>query len=170
MPSILVRLLLFLSSYFPLAMIFFVLFVQKNRSSALAVLVVGVLGLVGMLVYLWTATTLSPFPVKVQHLQRRDSEAMSYVVSYLVPFLSIPFSGWQQGVALSIFFLMLSILYINSGMIHINPMLNLLGYKIYEIEDAEGGTHAVVSRRRISRGETLSVIKIDEDILLIAKP
>jgi hypothetical protein len=123
-----------------------------------------------MLVYLRTAATLNPLSVTVQHLQRRDSEAMSYVVSYLVPFLSIPFSGWQQGISLSIFFLMLAILYINSGMIHINPMLNLIGFKIYEIEDPIGATYAVVSRKRIARGETLSVIKIDDDILLLTTP
>jgi drug/metabolite transporter (DMT)-like permease len=51
MPSVLVRTMLFLSSYFPLALIFFFLFVEQQPVWAIAILAIGVMGLVIMLLY-----------------------------------------------------------------------------------------------------------------------
>ena len=166
MASIPVRFLLFLSSYFPLALIFFCLLVSKYRWQAVAILAVGIIGLIGMVVYLRVANRLAPIKIIVAGLQRRDAEAMSYIVSYVIPFLAIPFSRWEQAVALGIFFVVLGILYVSSNMIHINPMLNLAGFHLYEITLKDGGIHSLISRRRIVRGETLSVVKAGADILL----
>jgi hypothetical protein len=166
MPSPLIRFLLFLSSYFPLALIFFFLFFNHRPRLAASILSVGTLGLIGMAIYLRYAQKIGAFKVKVAAVQRRDGDAMSYIVSYVIPFMSVPFSGWEQGVALSIFFVVLSILYVNSNMIHINPMLNLAGYHLYEVTLEDGGVHSLISNRRVARGQPLSVIKIGEDILL----
>lgn len=119
-----------------------------------------------MVVYFRVANRIAPIQVKVVGIQRRDGEAMSYIVSYIIPFLAIPFSNWEQGVALSIFFVVLGILYVNSNMIHINPMLNLAGYHLYEITLEDGGIHCLITRHRITRGEQLDVIKAGTDILL----
>jgi hypothetical protein len=166
MPSILARLLLFVSSYFPLAAIFFVLFLKNHPLSAIAVLSIGTLGLIGLAIYLRVVNRLSAISVKIKDVQRRDAESMSYIVSYVIPFLAVPFNGFEQGIALGIFFVVLAILYVNSNMIHINPMLNLGRYHIYEVTLEDDTTHALISKRRIRRGETLSTIKIGEDILL----
>jgi hypothetical protein len=166
MPSILARLLLFVSSYFPLAAIFFVLFLKNHPLSAIVVLSVGTLGLIGLAIYLRIVNRLSAISVKVKDIQRRDAESMSYIVSYVIPFLAVPFNGFEQGVALGMFFAVLAILYVNSNMIHINPMLNLGRYHIYEVTLEDDTTHALISKRRIRRGETLSTIKVGEDILL----
>lgn len=160
------RVLLFLSSYFPLAAIFFILFIGKQRWVAISTLSIGLLGLVGMAWYLRRVQRIGPIQVKIKDIQRRDAEAMSYIVSYLIPFLAVPFNGWEQGFALAIFFLVLGVLYVNSNMIHINPMLNLAGYHLYEITLEDGAVHSLLTRRRILRGEKLSVIKAGEDILL----
>jgi hypothetical protein len=92
---------------------------------------------------------------------------MSYIASYLIPFVALPFSGWQQGIALLILIVVLGIVYVNSNMIHINPMLNLLGYHLYEItvEDSKE-TYSLITRRRMGRGETLHLIDIGEGIFL----
>ena len=91
---------------------------------------------------------------------------MSYIVTYVIPFMAVPFSDWQQGMALSIFFVVLGILYVNSNMIHINPMLNLGRYHLYEVTLEDGGMHSLITHQRVARGQSLSVIKIGEDILL----
>ena len=166
MASIITRLLLFISSYFPLSLIFFILFVAKHCWVSLSILLVGVIGLFGMVIYLQTANGIAPIQVKVVGVQRCDGEAISYIVSYVIPFLAIPFNGWQQGIALSIFFLVTGILYINSNMIHINPMLNLIGYHVYEITLEDSGVYSLIARRRIKRGEVLRIITLAEHIFL----
>ena len=133
---------------------------------AVGILALGVVGLVGLATYFRMVQKLNALTITVGEIQRKDAEAMAYIVSYIIPFLSIPFGDWQEGVALCIFFVVLGILYVNSNLIHINPMLNLAGYHLYEITLKDGGNHALISRRRIIRGETLSAIKLGEDIFL----
>jgi len=166
MASIITRLLLFFSSYFPLSLIFFFLFVEKHRQASLIILLVGVIGLCGMAAYLQRVNRVAPIQVKVLGVQRCDGEAISYIVSYVIPFLAVPFNGWEQGIALSIFFLVIGVLYINSNMIHVNPMLNLIGYHVYEITLEDGGIYSLITRHRIRRGEVLRVNAVAENIFL----
>jgi hypothetical protein len=168
MPSVLVRTMLFLSSYFPLALIFFFLFIQQQPVWAIAILAVGMLGLVIMLLYFFSfAQRFAPIQEKISGVHGRDAEPMSYIASYLIPFVALPFSGWQQGIALLILIGVLGIVYVNSNMIHINPMLNLLGYHLYEItvEDSKE-PYSLIAHRRIGRGETIHLIDIGEGIFL----
>ena len=166
MPSVITRLLLFLSSYFPLSLIFFVILVQEHRYVAIAILALGAGGLLWMLLYLRKAQSLGAVQVKIAGFQRRDTEAMAYIVTYIIPFLVIPFHGWKEGISLSIFFVVLGVLYVNSNMIHINPMLNLFGYHLYEITTEDGGVHSLLARRSIRHQETITVVKLGDDILL----
>jgi hypothetical protein len=124
---------------------------------------VGLIGLLGLAIYLRLARSLEPMRITVEDVQRRDAEAMSYIVSYIIPFLAIPFGDWEQAAALGIFFLMFGILYVNSNMIHINPMLNLFGYHLYAITLEDGSSHALLTRQRVLRGSQLMAVKLGDD-------
>ena len=168
MPSVLLRYLLFLSSYFPLALIFFFLFIEQQPIWAITVLAIGLLSLIIMLVFFFQlAPRLSPIQEKVTSVQGRDDAAMGYIASYIIPFVAIPFGDWQQGVALLIFVGMLSVVYVNSNLIHINPMLNLVGYHLYEITIEHSEIpHSLITRKRVVRGEMLRLIDIGSGIFL----
>src|SRR5215470_18666483 len=168
MPTVLIRGMLFLSSYFPLALIFFFLFVVQHPIWAIVILALGLSGLIIMVLYFFQfAPRLGSIQEKVTGLQSRDGEVMGYIASYLLPFVAIPFGGWQQGVALLIFVVVLGIVYVNSNMIHVNPMLNLMGYHIYEITlEHSDIPHSLITRHRIAAGETIHMINIGEGIFL----
>ncbi len=168
MPTVLIRSMLFLSSYFPLTLIFFFLFVEQQPIWAIVVLIIGLSGLISMVLYFFQfAPRLGSIQERITGLQRRDGDVMGYIASYLLPFVAIPFSGWQQGVALLIFVIVLGIVYVNSNMIHINPMLNLFGYHVYEItfEHSEA-PHSLITRRRIAKNETIHLVDIGDGIFL----
>jgi hypothetical protein len=168
MPTVLIRGMLFLSSYFPLTLIFFFLFVVQHPIWAIVILALGLSGLIIMILYFFQfAPRLGSIQEKVTALQSRDGEVMGYIASYLIPFVAIPFGGWQQGVALLIFVIVLGIVYVNSNMIHINPMLNLMGYHLYEIivEHSER-PHALITRQHIALGDTIHIIDIGDGIFL----
>ena len=168
MPTVLIRSMLFLSSYFPLALIFFFLFVEQQPVWAIAVLAISFSGLIIMWLYFFLfAPRLGSIQERINSLQRRDADVMGYIASYLLPFVAIPFGGWQQGAALLIFVAVLGIVYVNSNMIHINPMLNLFGYHLYEItlEHSEA-PHSLITRRHIAVGETIHLVDIGDGIFL----
>ena len=166
MPNALTRLLLFLSSYFPLSLIFFFVLLGEHPLVAAGTLLCGVVGLVWMLIYLRAVQRLGGVQVTISGFQTRDAEAMAYIVTYIIPFLAIPFGGWREGIALSIFFVVIGILYVNSNMIHINPMLNLFGYHLYEVTLEDGDVQSLVTRRRIRYRETLIAVRLGDEILL----
>jgi hypothetical protein len=168
MPSLFVRSMLFVSSYFPLTLIFSIFLFDKQRLWAVIILLVGLSGLLIMLLYfLLIAPRRAVLHEEVAELHRRDGDVMSYIASYLIPFVTFPFSSWEQMAAIIVFMVVLMIVYVNSNMIYINPMLNLIGYHLYEVtlEHSEL-SHYLIIRDRIVRGERLRLVKIGESIFL----
>jgi hypothetical protein len=119
-----------------------------------------------MLIYLRKAKSLSPFQMRISAFHRRDTEAMAYIVTYIIPFLAVPLHGREEGIALAIFFVVLGVLYVNSNMVHINPMLNLCGYHLYEVTADDGSVHSLLATRPIRHLETVKVVKLGDEILL----
>jgi len=166
MPSVFARLCLFISSYFPLACIVAFMFWRTHLSLSVVVLLIAAVGLVGMLLYLRYAAGLAPSIAVVERVQRADAEATSYIVTYVIPFLALPSDTWEHGVALIILYVVLCILYITANMIHINPVLNLLGFHLYQVTLSDGSENALIARHRVRRGEQVRVCLIGDDILL----
>lgn len=167
MPSLLIRILLCISSYFPLILIFAIQFwFQGRRATSLIALGVGLLGLLGLLAYLAFAKRLNPVGVTVESVNRKDGEAMSYIVSYLLPFMALPSGELADTLSLAVFLVVLGALYVNSDMMHINPMLNLIGWHIYDLTLTDGEARSLISRRRVRRGHKLQAILMSDDIFL----
>ena len=167
MPSRLIRFLLCLSSYFPLSLIFALQFFFKGKQwQGIASLAVGILGLIGLSVYLYFSKRLNPMRIKVESVARRDGEAMSYIVSYLLPFIAMPSGDAASIWCLGVFLFVLVVLYMNSDMMHINPMLNLAGWHIYEITLQNSDVFILISKKRTRKGSEINTIKMGHDILL----
>jgi len=168
MPRLVIRFMLFLSSYFPLALIFFILYIAQYPVWAFLILALGLAGLAILILYFFSfAPRLGSFQEKVTGLQKRDGDVMSYIASYLIPFVALPFGGWQQTTALLIFIGVLGIVYVNSNMIQVNPMLNLLGYHLYEITVEKSQVpHSFITHNRVALGSTIHLIDIGDGIFL----
>lgn len=87
-------------------------------------------------------------PVTVKDVKNKNSEAIGYIATYIIPFLFQSFSGWYE--CLSVLFLMAIIyrIYINSSLLLINPLLSFK-FAIYEIEYVENDknkTGLIISR------------------------
>jgi hypothetical protein len=93
---------------------------------------------------------------------------MGYIASYIVPFVTFPLNGWQQETALLVFLFILGIIYVNSeDMWRINPTLNLMGFRLYEITLDQGKeSYALITRRHLKHEETASLISISDGLYL----
>jgi predicted membrane channel-forming protein YqfA (hemolysin III family) len=162
-PSFIGKLLLFLSSYSPLAAIFVVQLVARQQYWwALLPGALGIVGVVGILVFIRMAKKINPVPRTLVAVSRKDGEAMSYVASYLLPFVALPSGKAADVISLLIFLLILGVLYVNSGMIHINPVLNLLRWHVHEVQFDNGDTAALLSRKWPRKDTTVRVAEIGD--------
>ena len=170
MPNLLVRIILFLSSYAPLFLIIALRGWHDSRSFAVALIAVSVVSVIVLFLFLRIVQRLAPDRMKIDSVDSRDGDSMSYIVTYLLPFLAVKLNDVTDAVSLGIVLFVIAILYVNSNMIYTNPVLNIAGYHIFEIHDADGKTSALISRHAYIRiGADLDVISLGDYVLLEKK-
>ena len=167
MPNLVTKILLFLSSYAPLLVILGVRNSFGHTKISIVLFAVAALSVLALVAFLAVARSLAPHEVTVQQATSKDSEAMSYVITYLLPFLGLDSSDGSDQISLAIFLFMLAALYISSNLIHMNPMLSLFRYRILEIDSLDGKRSILLTKRVHIRPETkLLVVPLSESIIL----
>lgn len=168
MPTIFVRCMLFVSSYFPLTLIILILFATQNPILAWVSFGTGLAGLILTYVFFFKiALSMSPIQEKITTRQTRDGDVMGYIASYIIPLVTFPLNGWQQIATLLVFIVVLGVVYVNSDMIRINPMLNIVGYHLYEITVENGEEpYSLLTRRSIKRGDIVQIVDVGRGIFL----
>ena len=119
----------------------------KHFGMSAVLLVLSVFGVVGTIVLFHNLKTNLPngSAVKVKKINNRNSEAIGYIATYIVPFFASDFSAWFECVVFAVIMILIYTIYTNSNMILINPLLSIW-YSLLEIEytivgDSSEGTH-----------------------------
>lgn len=167
MPNLGTRILLFLSSYAPLLIILGIRNSFGHKTVSIVLFSVAVLSVLALLGYLALVRRLGSHSVTVQAASSRDGEAMSYIVTYLLPFIGLDSSARADQISLGVFLLVLAVLYVSTNLIHMNPVLNLLGNRILEIDSADGKRSILITHRAYIRpGTTIDAVSLGDTILL----
>ena len=116
-----------------------------GMSLVLAVLtIVGVGGIIVLLRNLETNLK-NGQTVRVTKINNRNSEAVGYIATYIVPFLASDFTSWYECLIFVVVMALIYVIYTNSNMILINPLLSIW-YSLLEVEfktvgDSSGELH-----------------------------
>lgn len=171
MPSLFVRCMLFFSSYFPLMLIYSILLWRPNFSWAVGILVLGIVSLLVTYLYIYGRKNRGGVSqAKITGVEKRDENVVSYIASYLIPFVTFPLATPEQVASILIFVGVLLILYVNSNMIYINPMLNLVGWHVYEITiETDDVSHYLIGHQGIRPNRILYFVEISDNVYLEKK-
>ena len=121
--------------------------------------------------------------ISIRSISSGDQEIASYLITMVIPFIgdissSISTNDWLDLATMVLFISFIAILYINSNLIVINPMLSLFGYSINIINfyhksleniEFEG---VLLSKKEFDLtllSKTTLVNKIDKDIFIIQR-
>lgn len=89
---------------------------------------------IGFLIYLLIKNnSFAQNKFKITQIQNVTSDNMTYIISYLVPFLSLNLNSTANLYSIIVLILTIGIIYVNSDMLYINPLLNWFGYRTYKI-------------------------------------
>jgi hypothetical protein len=160
------RVLLFLSSYSPLAVI---LAVQHwdRRFVAAALIGIAAASILALILFLRVALSAGAYPLKIVRASLRDGDLVGYIVAYLLPFLGIDFSKSRDAISLVILLVVIGVLYAHSNLIYVNPVLAALGYHLFEVEEDGGRVMVMLSRRRyLEVGREMSVVSLGNYVVL----
>lgn len=168
MPNKFAQTLMFTSSYAPLLVIFWLVDSFDSNFLGVACLVVGVVGCLGLVVVMTTASQITPVSAHLTDVRTRDSDALSYVVTYLVPFVGTAAESWRDRAAYLLLFAVMAVLYVRASLFYVNPLLNLFGYHLHEATRA-GRSVILVSKRRVTGAAVdIQVREITSDVLMEA--
>lgn len=171
MPTVPVRLVLFLSSYAPLLIILAIREWPRSQfiAGSLAALA-GLSTLVLFLLFVKLVPRLHPVLTPIARASSRSAEAVAYIVTYLIPFLDLRLDAATDIASLVILMGAIGIIYVNSNMILVNPLLSISGYHLYDAETGEGTAITVLSRRRfIGRGSELELRSLGAGVFVEAR-
>src|SRR5205807_7762956 len=110
-----------LSSSAPLFLVLAIRSWNDNRGVSIGLTSVAVISVVVLWLFLRQVRTLTHDRVTIASVVSRDGDAMSYIVTYLLPFLAVNFNEEGDVLSLAIVFFVIGLLYVNSNMIYTNP-------------------------------------------------
>lgn len=165
--SVLARVVLFVSSYAPLLVLFAV--IRSFGDGWPTFVCVGVaVGSVLALGAVWWVfrNRLSSDNATFTDARNRDADVMAYVVSYVVPFAAATNKDSATRWALALFAVMIAVLYVRSAVFYVHPLLLLAGIHVYEAS-RNGVPVIVLTRQRYLRqSSTLKVVSIALNVYL----
>lgn len=156
--------LLFLSAYFPLGIIMSLLLLSQSLWASGIVAFVSFVSLGLLRSFIKDLKKSEPMYLDVEQVQRRDRDIVSYIVTYAIPFLTIPFEGVNVGIGLGIFFVIIWLLQVKLNLLHINPVFALFDYHIYEIT-ASGRVQILLSKNRTVTPGRLELVRGGDHVL-----
>jgi hypothetical protein len=161
---------MFLSSYAPL----FALLAYANRACPTTwhvLAAVAVVSIVGLVVVMVARRNDKGPRLVVAHSRPKDGDVLAYTATYLLPFLGLDLSRSNDIVLLSGFLVVLGVVYINSNMLFVNPLLSLAGYHSFEVIDEDGHEYSVIARRRdLDPGVAIRPSQVDRYVRVEVRP
>lgn len=110
--------------------------------------------------------------VTVLDVKNKSGEAISYIGTYIIPFIFNDFSSMIDSVSMVILLALIYSIYSNTSMVLINPILNLK-YPIYEanlrFSDSEKTCLVIIRCRSFEEGDEIRIFKIGHK-LYFGKP
>lgn len=161
MPSVLSRVVFFLSSFSPLLLVFSLLDTWGRGLPSIICAVTAGLAVVFLLLILWWAKMYRTAILCAKVARRKDVEALTYIASFLLPFLTVSTDSLKQKIALGIFMCLIALFYISGETYFWNPILSLLGYRAIEIElrAAEVAT-LITARSHVPVGAEITAVRL----------
>jgi len=161
-PRIITSVLLFISGYSPL----FIIFAVKdfdfvgNKSFNHPIAIWTMLGITTLSIVLLFVTVRTMkrgnMSVEVVSVKNRSVDLINYTIPYMLSFFGIDLSKPEDIISICIFMLIMLLLTITSKSVFINPILAMANYNLYDLEykfDGKIFSTVIISKEEVYVGE-----------------
>lgn len=138
-------------------------------AAGLLVLCAAAFGLLGWV--LRDLRSIQARPVRAKQVRRADERVVAFTSSYLLPFVLAVFGpeSLTKLAATVVMVAILAVIYVRSGLFHLNPTLALLGYRLYEVTAVNGTVTMLLTRRTyLSQDAAVQCWFLGDDVALEA--
>lgn len=135
-------LLVFISSYFPLVLIFIIKDLDDTTfypSHPITAAIIAALVLIACAIVLLAARKIeSGVPVKVLKVSNKSGDMFTYTIPYMISFYNFDLGDWKTLLSLVVFMSLMFALSYRTQNVFINPVLALAGYGLYDCQVKDG--------------------------------
>jgi hypothetical protein len=168
---------LFFSSYMPLFLLIALRSINHSKSIAIGSGILTVFGAAGVLLFFYAARRKTAGDYRLLEVENRDADVAAYGATYLLPFLTVFSGSWQDVVSLTAFIIILGIIYVRSRLIYVNPVLAILGFRLWRVIPLTAGAQPtpehspwprflLAKSDRIRKGQVITAHRVTDDLLL----
>lgn len=160
-------LLMFLSSYFPLALIFIIKDIDPGTwlpaHPVVATLVVGVASFSCLIVLLVANKIEGGLPVYITKVSNKSGDMFTYTIPYMISFYNFNLGDWKTLLSLLVFMALMFALAYRTQNIFVNPVLALAGFGLYDCQFKDGTREVqglLISKHEFGIGDTCVVQRL----------
>lgn len=146
-PSLAVRLIMLAAAYAPLLVLLAVL--NSFQTSWLRWVFAGVAAasvLLAVLFLLVAVPKRASAPELLTSVKPRDAEALKFFASYVVPFFVTTTAPPEARAGLVVYLVLIGLFYLQADLYYANPLMALLGYRVFDASRPDGGVLILLSR------------------------
>lgn len=168
-------LLMFVSSYFPLALIFIIK--DLNDTTFLPMHPIATAIVVATVLLACTAILVavnkieSGIPVKITKVSNKSGDMFTYTIPYMISFFNFNLGDWKTMLSLFVFMSLMFALAYRTKNIFINPVLALAGYGLYDCQFKDGSREVqglLISKYEFQLGDTCIVERLSNFMYFVS--
>lgn len=113
--------------------------------------------------YEWKGVSYPPH--KIKEIKNENYEYLTFLTSCIIPLVCINFDEIKNIIVFFILLFVLGIIFIKMDLYYGNPTLAIFGYKLYKVKvesPKESNEIIVITKDKLSKGDSIKWIKIDE--------
>lgn len=169
---------IFLSAYSPLAIIFCIQDFDFEKQELIHPLVIWpILGLATVsCITLWATVSfpkVSTAPVTIKSVTNKSGELVSYTIPYMVSFFVIEHWDAQLLASFAFFMFIMFWLTLKTHTIFNNPILAMMGYNIFDVHYETNGRECqdilLAKGERLRKNEQCRIVEISEQLYLVTE-
>ena len=170
--------LIFLSAYSPLSIIFLIQDIDFAKKEIMHPNIVWTILCLSVLscIILWVAVhqlkSSSP-PITVKSVSNRSSELINYSIPYMISFFVMDLGDLKLLLSFGFFMFIMYGLTMKTHNIFVNPILAVMGYNIYDVHYERNGKECedffLVKGGRLRKNERCRVVELSEQLVIVTE-
>lgn len=106
-------------------------------------------------------------PKKITKIKNSGVEYLSYLATYIIPFMGVKFDSWNNTIATIFLFLVIGFIYTKTNLLYANPTLALFGYYINLATFEDGEEITIISKGKIKKNNSYKYKELCDNLYFI---
>jgi len=160
------KIILFYFAYLPLFSILIINNIEDTKTMLITLISAIIVGFILVFLLFKTIKSIVPSEEKIIITEFKNSEYLSFLVTYILPFL-VDLTSIRIIISFSILLILVAYLYMDTSLFCINPLLKLFfKFNLYQVKMGDKKYYLISKNKHNITSTKLNVKRICEDILI----